>query len=179
MEWCNLLVPESRAYIWEASFKPIIGLLSEKSASATLVQCPIERWWDTTHICHIAERELTVTPYDFYRMTGLSFKGAIISLEGVSVSSWVLTCWGGSTPLRPFATSTWCRITCFSHRGLQRSVSIWLGPSFYICWELTSSPMVGKWYPWGVWPFFKTLKRHRGPTGGGMSHLSLLHTRHS
>ena len=25
-----------------------------------------------------------MTPYDFYRMTGLSFKGAIISLEGVS-----------------------------------------------------------------------------------------------
>lgn len=27
---------------------------------------------------------MTVTPYDFYCMTSLSFKGAIISLDGVS-----------------------------------------------------------------------------------------------
>ena len=27
---------------------------------------------------------MTVTPYDFYRMTGLSSEGAIISLDGVS-----------------------------------------------------------------------------------------------
>ena len=27
---------------------------------------------------------MTVTPYNFYRMTGLSFEGAIISLDSVS-----------------------------------------------------------------------------------------------
>ena len=54
------------------------------SASDTLVQCLIERWWDTTHTYHIAEQEMTVTPYDFYCMTGLSFKRAIISLDDVS-----------------------------------------------------------------------------------------------
>jgi len=27
---------------------------------------------------------MTVTPYDFYRITSLSFKGAIINLDGVS-----------------------------------------------------------------------------------------------
>ena len=53
----------------EASFEPIVSLFPEKSASATLVQCLIE---------------MTVTPYDFYRMTSLSFEGAIISLDGVS-----------------------------------------------------------------------------------------------
>ena len=73
-----------RAYIQEASFKPILGLLLKRSASATLVQCLIERWWDTTHTFHIAEQEMTVTPYDFYCMTDLSFEGAIISLDGVS-----------------------------------------------------------------------------------------------
>ena len=59
-------------------------LLSEKSTSATLVQCLIKRWWDTAHTFHIAEREMTITPYDFYPMTNLSFKGGIISLDGVS-----------------------------------------------------------------------------------------------
>ena len=78
------LFPETRAYIREASFEPILNLLLERSISATLVQCLIERWWDTTHTFHIVEYEVTVTPYDFYRMTGLSFEVAIINLDGVS-----------------------------------------------------------------------------------------------
>ena len=52
--------------------------------SATLVQCLIERWWDTTLTFNITDQGMTVTPYDFYRMTNLSFEGAIISLDGVS-----------------------------------------------------------------------------------------------
>ena len=59
-------------------------------------------------------------------------------------SNWVSTCWGGSTPLRPSSILTWCQITCFSHKGLQRSVSVWLGFSFFTCWGLTFLPMVGK-----------------------------------
>ena len=37
VEWYNLLVPEIRVHIWEVGSKPIIGLLLEKFASATLV----------------------------------------------------------------------------------------------------------------------------------------------
>ena len=37
VEWYNLLVLEIRVYIWEVGSKPIIGLLLEKFASATLV----------------------------------------------------------------------------------------------------------------------------------------------
>ena len=84
VEQYNLLVPETKAYIREAGFEPIIDILLEKSASATLVQRFIERWWDTTHTFHIVEREMTVTSYDFYYMIGLSFEGVIISLDGVS-----------------------------------------------------------------------------------------------
>ena len=84
VEWYNLLVPETKGYIREASFVPIISLLLEKSASATLVQCLIERWWDTTHTFHIAKREMTVIPYDFHRMTSLRFEGDIISLDSAS-----------------------------------------------------------------------------------------------
>ena len=74
VEWFNLLNPETRGYIWQVVFEPIISLLLEKSASATLVQYVI------THTFHIAEREITVTPYDFYCMIGLSFEGVIFSL---------------------------------------------------------------------------------------------------
>ncbi|KAL0015416.1 hypothetical protein SO802_002485 [Lithocarpus litseifolius] len=45
--------------------------------------CLIEKWWDSTHTFHIVEQEMTVTPYDFYCMIGLSFEGAIISLDNV------------------------------------------------------------------------------------------------
>ena len=75
VEWYNFVVPETKGYIREAGFEPIIGLLSEKSTSATLVQCLIERWWDTTHTFYIAEQEMIVIPYDFYSMIGLSSKG--------------------------------------------------------------------------------------------------------
>ena len=67
-----------------AGFEPVISFLPKKTASATLVQCLIERWWDTTYTFHIVEREITVTPYDFYCMISLSFEGAIISLDGTS-----------------------------------------------------------------------------------------------
>ena len=86
IRWWNgstYLPPEIIGYIWEVSFESIIGLLLVKSVSATLVQCLIERWWDTTRTFHIAEQEMTVTPYDFYHMTDLSFEGVIISLDGV------------------------------------------------------------------------------------------------
>ena len=76
---------------------------------------------------------------------------ALASIEPSSVwticraSSWALTCWGGSTPMRPSATSAWCWITCSSYRGPRRNVSVWLRPSFSTCWEPTSLPMAGKW----------------------------------
>ena len=84
VEWYNLLTLDTKAYIWEASFEFIIGLLLERFTSTTLVQCLIERLWDTTYTFHIAEQEMMVTPYDFYCMTGLRFEGAIINLDGVS-----------------------------------------------------------------------------------------------
>ena len=79
-----MLAPKTRGYVREAGFEPIISLFPKKSASATLVQCLIERWWDTTHTFHIIKREMTVTPYDFYHMTSLSFEGVIISFGCVS-----------------------------------------------------------------------------------------------
>ena len=60
--WYRVLTIETRAYIHAADFKPIIQLLMERSASAILVQTLAERWWDTTHTFHIADREITITP---------------------------------------------------------------------------------------------------------------------
>ena len=100
VEWYNLLFPETRAYIRKVGFKPIIGLLLEKFTNASLR----DSLW-----------------------LALASKGPSSIWSTCQASSYVLTCWGGSTPLRAFIISTWCQIACFSHKGLQRSVSVWLG----------------------------------------------------
>ena len=73
---------EIRAYIRVEDYEPIIRLLPERSTNAILVQSLAKRWWDTTHTFHIADREMTMTPHDFHRMTGLRCDKALISLKG-------------------------------------------------------------------------------------------------
>ena len=67
-----------------ASFKPVIRLLLESSASDIPVQTWDERWWYTTHTFHIANRGITVTSHDFHQMIGLRCDGPFIDLEGKS-----------------------------------------------------------------------------------------------
>ena len=75
---------ETRAHIHVAGFNPIIRLLSERSASAILVQSLAKKWWDTTYTFHIVGREMIMTPRDFDHMTGLWCDSALINLEGKS-----------------------------------------------------------------------------------------------
>ena len=79
----------------------------------------------------------------------LDLRGPSLVWMVCQVCSWASTCWGGSTPLRPFATSTWCWIACSSHRGPQRNMFVWLGLPFSTWWGPTSLPMVGKRCLWG------------------------------
>ena len=60
-----------RALVRAMGFEPILCLLLESHASTILVQSLAERWWETTHTFHIADREMTVTPHDFHQMTNL------------------------------------------------------------------------------------------------------------
>ena len=46
------------------------------------MQSLAERWWDTIHTFHIADREMIVTPHDFHCKTDLRCDGALINLEG-------------------------------------------------------------------------------------------------
>ena len=41
-----------------------------------------EKWWDTTYTFHIVEREMMMTPHDFYRMIDLRFDRPHIDLKG-------------------------------------------------------------------------------------------------
>ena len=73
-----------RALVRAMGFEPILCLLLESHASTILVQSMAERWWETTHTFHIADREMTVTPHDFHQMTNLRCDGSIINLKGES-----------------------------------------------------------------------------------------------
>ena len=82
--WYRVLTVVIKAYIRATSFELIFHLLLERSTSAILVQSLVERWWDTTHTFHIANREMTVTPHDFHYMTGFRCDRALINLVGES-----------------------------------------------------------------------------------------------
>jgi len=73
--WYRALTKDTKALVYAASFEPVVHLLLEGSASGILVQTLAKRWWDATHTFHIAEREMTVTLYDFHQMMGLRFDG--------------------------------------------------------------------------------------------------------
>ena len=79
--WYQVLTKETKGHIHVAGFEPIIRSLPDTSASAILVQCLAERWWNTTHTFNIVGREMTITPHNFHRMTGLRFDGVLIGLE--------------------------------------------------------------------------------------------------
>jgi len=105
-------------------------------------------------------------PMTFTIWPALASKGPSSVWTVCQESSWISTCWGRSTPLRPPATSIWCWITCSFHRGPGRNVFVWLGLSFSTCWRLISLPMVGKRCHWGGWPSSRTLERHKKANWG-------------
>jgi len=69
--WYKKLTPETRALIRAASFEAYVTHLLENTTSKILVQALAKRWWDTTHTILIAGREMSLTPYNFHRLTSL------------------------------------------------------------------------------------------------------------
>ena len=82
--WYKAITDNMRALVRAMGFEPILCLLLESHASTILVQSLAERWWETTHTFHIADREMTVTPHDFHQMTNLRCDRSIINLKGES-----------------------------------------------------------------------------------------------
>ena len=56
-------------------------MMPERSANAILVQTLAKRWWYTTYTFHITDGEITISPHNFHRITGLWFDRVPISLE--------------------------------------------------------------------------------------------------
>ena len=75
------MTDKARALVDTVDFRPLMHLLHKGSASGVLVYALTERWWNTTHTFYIADQEITMTPYDFHRMSDLRSHGPIINLE--------------------------------------------------------------------------------------------------
>ena len=81
ISWWGRLTDETRQLVIDAGFGKLATDTITRRPGPTLVLALAERWWDTTHTFHIAGREYTMTPYDFYRLTGLRMRGRRFSFE--------------------------------------------------------------------------------------------------
>jgi hypothetical protein len=70
-KWWGKLNSTTRSFAEAAGFKHFVETQPTKTAKKSLLCALVERWWDTTHTFHIAGVEMTITPYDMYRLTGL------------------------------------------------------------------------------------------------------------
>ena len=84
-----------------------------------------------------------MTPYDFYRMTDLNFKGAIISLDGMSGVLLGIDMLGRKSSTKTIHYFDLVSDYMFLPQRTGRSVSVWLGLSFSTCWGPNSLPMMG------------------------------------
>uniref|UniRef100_A0A2N9FI42 Aminotransferase-like plant mobile domain-containing protein n=1 Tax=Fagus sylvatica TaxID=28930 RepID=A0A2N9FI42_FAGSY len=69
---------------WRAPIRAVHSFLSRgnpteptETAKKTFLCALAERWWDTTHTFHIVGVEMTITPYDVYRLTSFRIDGVI------------------------------------------------------------------------------------------------------
>ena len=79
--WSGIrLMLKTRALVRVAGFEDFVTNLSEASSFGILVQALTQGWWDIAHTSHIAGREMTLTPYDFHRLTGLKSYSPVVHL---------------------------------------------------------------------------------------------------
>uniref|UniRef100_A0A2N9GUC3 Aminotransferase-like plant mobile domain-containing protein n=1 Tax=Fagus sylvatica TaxID=28930 RepID=A0A2N9GUC3_FAGSY len=80
LKWWGKLNSTTRSFVEAAGFKYFVE--TQLSEMAQILHCAlVERWWDTTHTFHIAGVEMTITPCDVYRLTGLRVDGITPTLS--------------------------------------------------------------------------------------------------
>ena len=64
--------------IYLAGFGDFMIVISNVRRSTYVFQAFAERWWATTNTFHFGFGEMTITPLDFYMLTGLRYGGSEI-----------------------------------------------------------------------------------------------------
>ena len=75
LKWWGRLTPLTRSLVELVGFKQFVESQPTKTAKKIFLYALAERWWDTTYTFRIAGVEMTITPYDIYRLTGLRVDG--------------------------------------------------------------------------------------------------------
>ena len=119
----------TKGYVIQAGFGSVVDLLTY-DGSKSLCYCIGERWWDSTHTMHIAGRELTITPYDIFRLTGLRVMDSPIPSSypsGEEVAQFHLRVIGRALHRAIVITPMWQRPFSMDPRGLPGSNRLWRG----------------------------------------------------
>ena len=77
LKWWIRLNSMTYSFLEAAGFKHFVETQPTETAKKSLLCALVEWWWDTTHTFHIAGVEMTITPYDMYRLTGLRVDGIV------------------------------------------------------------------------------------------------------
>ena len=77
LKWRGRLNSMTRSFVEAAGFKYFLETQPIETAKKSHLCALAERWWDTTHTFHIVGVEITITPYDVHRLTGLRVNGII------------------------------------------------------------------------------------------------------
>ena len=73
LNWWQELPHSVRDIINNTVFRDFITTLSTRKVDKVGIIALAERWWDTTNTFHLPLGEVTMTPYDFFMLTGLLF----------------------------------------------------------------------------------------------------------
>lgn len=142
MEWFETFWPKTKALVRAADFEALKARLPESSTSGELVQALAKSCWDTTHTFHITGRKMTMTPYDFHRLTKLRAKGPPINLESMSGTTLDKELLG--IPVRPFDTTRFLVTSSPALRRLMRIGPRWPKHSCFMWWGSFSSPTLAR-----------------------------------
>ncbi len=77
LKWWGRLNSMTRSFVEAVGFKHFVETQPTETAKKSLLCVLAERWWDTIHTFHIDGVEMTITPYDVYRLIGLRVDGIV------------------------------------------------------------------------------------------------------
>ena len=69
------------SFMETTGFKQFMETKPTETAKKNFLCALAERWWDTTHTFQIVGAEMTITPYNMYRLTGFRIDGVIATLS--------------------------------------------------------------------------------------------------
>ena len=85
LKWWGKLNSITRSFVEVVGFIHFVETQPTETAKKSLLCVLVERWWDTIHTFHIAGVEMTITPYNVYRLISLRVDGIVPTFSAFPV----------------------------------------------------------------------------------------------